>query len=86
MNIYSTLEDYIPEAKKNDLIVFDGMGIMSGIRSLSSKHDVYKVCSVSKTDITFKAFRGKSELRTHHRQQQIALLSKDEFNKLPKLW
>lgn len=85
MKIYSTILDYIPEAKKGDYIVLGGMGVMDGIRNISSKHDVYKVVQVD-SDICFKQYRGKKRFRTNQKLQQIALLSKAEFNKLPTLY
>ena len=85
MKIYCTVSDYIPEAKKGDFIVLGGMGIMDGIKNINSKHDVYKVVHVD-SDICFKQFRGKKQLMTSQKLQQIALLDKAEFNKLPVLY
>jgi hypothetical protein len=85
MKIYCTVSDYIPEAKKGDFIVLGGMGIMDGIKNIRSKHDVYKVVQVD-SDICFKQYRGKNQFRTNQKLQQIALLSKAEFNKLPTIY
>lgn len=85
MKIFETITDYIKEAKINDIIVFNGSGLINGIITLDSKNMTYKITKISENQIWFKAFRCKKQLTTQT-EQKIALLTKAEFKNLPTLW
>lgn len=88
MKIFNSIPEYLNESKLNQIVVFGGLGITDGIKNLSSKHDTYKICRISDDQIHFKSFRGKSVLTIHkaYYNQQIALLTPQEFKQLPTLW
>jgi hypothetical protein len=88
MKTYNTVDNYITEAKQNDIIVLAGKGLMDGIKSLNSKHDTHKVIEATNEKLVVKAYRGKTRLKlsVNSFDQQIALLTKKEFNNLKVLW
>jgi hypothetical protein len=82
MKIFETITDYIKEAKINDIIVFNGSGLINGILTLDSRNDTYKVTKISENQIWFKAYRCKKQLTTQT-NQKVALLTKKEIKNLP---
>ena len=82
MKIFETITDYVKEAKINDIIVFNGTGIINGTLTLDSKNDTYKVTKISENQIWFKAYRCKKQLTTQT-NQKVALLTKAEIKNLP---
>ena len=88
MKHFNTVDEYIPTAKENDIVVFGGRGIMCGIKNLSSKHSTYKVKKATEEKLLIKAFRGKSTLRLDAcaYNQELVLLTNKEYKELPVLW
>lgn len=85
MKIYDTIIDYLQHYKEGDIIVLNGRGLIEGIKTVSSKLDTYKVQKGTTTDkILLKAYRGKKTLSVgaNYYDQQIAVLTKEEFNQL----
>lgn len=89
MKTFNTLNEYLQQAKENDVVIFGGKGLIDGIKNIGSKHDTYKVHkNTTIKKIVVKAYRGKKNLTLSHHShnQQIALLTKKEFKNLPILW
>ena len=88
MKTFKTVDEYIPTAKENDIIVFGGRGIMDGIKNIGSKHDTYKVKKADAEKLLVKAYRGKSCLRldANAYNQELVLLTNKEYKELPVLW
>lgn len=89
MKTYNTVDDYLQEAKPNDIIVLGGRGIMDGIKSLGSKHDTYKVHkNTTKDYLVIRGYRGRKNLvlGANAYDQKVRVLSKKEFEQLPTLW
>ena len=88
MKIYNTLDSYIKEAKINDRIVFQGMGIIDGIKTLESKHNTHRVVYIDSLSIKVTEYRGKVKFYAGQKSydQQIAVLTKKEFKDLKVLW
>ena len=83
---YKSVNDYLPKAKKDDILVFDGNGIMSGLNNVKYKYHTYKFIKANKDELVIKKYRAKylSYLPKYSYNQEIAVLSKDEFNQLEK--
>ena len=83
MKIYNTINEYIKESRKNDIIVFGGNGILCGLKSLQSKYDTYKLIQgLENKPLKVKEYRGRKTwvLPVHQFSQKIAVLNKKEFN------
>ena len=83
MKIYNSIEEYLPNAKKNDLMIFEGKGLMSGFDCIC-KYLTYKLISATTDKLTLKGYRSRnnSMLSTYNFNQRVAILTKNEFNKL----
>ena len=89
MKLFNTVDEYLQEAKANDIIVFGGKGIMNGITSIGSKHDTHKVHkNTNKDKIVVRAYRGRTNLTlgVSSYDQEIAVLNTSEYKQLPVLW
>ena len=88
MKVYNNVDEYIKEAKQNDIIVLGGKGLMDGIKSLESKHDTHKVVIATEEKFIVRAYKGRTNLilGANGYDQEIAVLSSEEFKKLPVLW
>ena len=88
MKVYNNVEEYIKEAKQNDIIVLGGRGLMNGIKSFNSKHDTHKVVIATEYKFVVRAYRGRTNLvlGANGYDQEVAVLSSGEFKKLPILW
>lgn len=85
MKIYNSIPEYLSDFKPGDIIVFEGTGIMDGLKNICSKWSTFKVTKETTPEkLWFKAFSGKTSLYTVYLDQQIAVLTKQEFSKLPK--
>lgn len=85
MKTFKTVDDYLKEFKVNDIIALCGCGIMDGSKSIESKYDTYKVSQgTTFDDIVLRGYRGRKnlKLRADSYDQQVVLLSKEEFNAL----
>ena len=82
MKIYNSITEYIPDAKINDKVIFGGCGIMDGVKNMQTKYDTYRITYINPDSISFKMYRGKHSLTTNLHEQKIAVLTKEEFNKL----
>lgn len=85
MKTFKTVDDYLKEFKVNDIIVLGGYGIIDGLRSIESKYDTYKVVQgTTCDDIVLRNYKGRKnlKLRADSYDQQLVLLSKEEFNAL----
>lgn len=89
MKVFNSLTEYEKQARINDIIVLGGKGFMDGIKSLGSKHDTFKV-SGFKTDgsVLIKNYRGRTNfvVGAGYYDQEVALLTKKQFNDLPVLY
>jgi hypothetical protein len=89
MKVFNSLTEYEKQARINDIIVLGGKGLMDGIKSLGSKHDTLKV-SGFKIDgsVLIKKYRGRTNfvVGAGSYDQEVALLTKKEFNDLPVLY
>lgn len=83
MKIYNDILEYLPNAKINDLIIFEGKGLMSGFDCMC-KYLTYKLISVTNDKLTLKGYRSRNNsiLSCHNFNQRIAILTKNEFNNL----
>lgn len=83
MRIYNDIEEYLPNAKRNDLMIFEGKGLMSGFDCMC-KYFTYKLISATNDKLTLKGYRSKTNsiLSTYNFNQRVAILTKNEFNKL----
>jgi len=81
---YETVGDYLPRAKRNDILVFDGKGIMSGFNSAEYKFDTYKLIEADQNRLKIRQYRARnvSRLPSCNYDQCVAVLSKKEFNQL----
>jgi hypothetical protein len=88
MKTFKNINDYLSQAKQNDIVVLGGKGIMDGIKALESKHDTFKVIKATEEKITVRKYRGKNNYAVHsyNYNQEVAVLSSAEFKKLPVLW
>jgi hypothetical protein len=89
MKIFETVDDYLKEAKENDIIVLGGRGLMNGIVNINSKHDTHKVVKGTTINkIVVREFRGRTNLTLapNSHDQQVALLTNKEFKNLKTLW
>lgn len=89
MKQYNTVDDYLQEAKPDDIIVLGGRGIVCGIESLESKHDTYKVHkNTTKDRLVIRGYRGRTNLvlGANAYDQKVVVLNKKEYNKLKVLW
>jgi hypothetical protein len=89
MKLFQKVDEYLQEAKENDIVVFGGRGLMDGITNIGSKHDTHKVVKgTTKDKIVVRAFRGRTNLvlSANGYDQQIAVLTKNEFKNLKTLW
>ena len=88
MKTFNNVDNYITEAKQNDIIVLAGKGLIDGIKTLNSKHDTYKVIEATNEKLIIKAYRGKTRLKlsVNSFDQQIALLTNKEYKDLKVLW
>jgi hypothetical protein len=88
MKTFNNVDNYITEAKQNDIIVLAGKGLIDGIKTLNSKHDTYKVIEATNEKLIVKAYRGKTRLKLsiNSFDQQIALLTNKEYKDLKVLW
>ena len=82
--IYKTVGDYLPNAKRNDILVFDGKGIMSGFNSAEYTFETYKLIEANQSRLRIRRYRARniSRLPDYNYDQQIAVLSKKEFKDL----
>lgn len=80
MKTYNNIADYLNVAKTGDFVLLGGRGIMCGLQA-ESKWDVFKFVGTS-TQLIVTKYRGRKRFRTDQ-GQQIAVLTKQEFNKLP---
>lgn len=86
MKLFETITDYLKEAKPNDIITLGGRGIVNGIKP-QSKHDTYKVHkNTTPEKLVMTEYRGRKTLTTNEHDQEVAVLSKKEFEQLPVLW
>lgn len=82
MVLFKTVNDYLETFKVGDLLIFGGRGIMNGISENNNKHDVYRVHeNTTRENIVIRGYRGRTNLimATHSYDQEVALLSKDEY-------
>lgn len=79
MKTYNNIADYLNVAKTGDLVTLGGRGIMCGLRA-ESKWDVFKFVGTNSEMIVTK-YRGRTKYRTDQ-DQQIGVLTKQEFNEL----
>ena len=89
MKLFNNVDDYLQEAKENDIIVFGGNGIIDGLKNINSKHDTYKVCkNTNLQKIVVRGFRGRKNLTlgADSYDQKLVLLNNMEFKNLPVLW
>jgi len=88
MKTFKNINDYLPQAKQNDIVVLGVKGILDVIKTLESKHDTFKVIKATEEKITVRKYRGKNNYAVHsyNYKQEIAVLSGGEFKKLPVLW
>ena len=85
MKTFKTVDDYLKEFKVNDIIVLGGYGIIDGSKSIESKYDTYKVVQgTTCDDIVLRNYKGRKNLKlcAGYYDQQLVLLSKEEFNAL----
>ena len=85
MKIFNTFSEYQNEAKINDIICFDGTGIISGIKNINSKYDTYKIIEIrSSGQIILRTYKGRTNLilGINYYSQKVAILEKNEFNNL----
>ena len=85
MKTFETVDDYLKEFKVNDIIVLGGYGIIDGSKSIESKYDTYKVVQgTTCDDIVLRSYKGRKNLKlcAGYYDQQLVLLSKEEFNAL----
>lgn len=85
MKTFETVDDYLKEFKVNDIIVLGGYGIIDGSKSIGSKYDTYKVVQgTTRDDIVLRNYKGRKnlKLKADYYDQQLILLSKEEFNAL----
>ena len=86
MKIYETVDDYLKNFKKGDIIVFGGVGILDGLESVQYKFDTYKTVGVKKgssgLSLIFREYRGRTNLSTKTHAQRVGVLTKAEFNNL----
>lgn len=88
MKTYNTVDNYLQEAKPDDIIVLGGTGIMDGMKT-ESKHDTYKVHkNTTKDRLVIRGYRGRKNLvlGANAYDQKVGVLSKKEFEQLPILW
>ena len=83
---YKSVNDYLPKAEKDDILVFDGRGIVSGFDNAKYRFDTYKLIRANKDELVVRKYRAKysSYLPKYSYDQRIAVLSKDEYNQLEK--
>ena len=88
MKLFQKVDEYLQEAKENDIVVFGGRGLMNGITNIESKHDTHKVVTATEEKLIVRAYRGRTNLilGANGYDQEIAVLSSEEFKKLPVLW
>lgn len=86
MKIYETVDDYMNDFKKGDIIVFGGVGILDGLESVQYKFDTYKTVGViensKNSSLIFREYRGRTNLSTSKHGQRVGVLTKAEFNNL----
>ena len=86
MKLHKTLQEYEQVAAVGDKIALGGKGLMDGIKSLESKHDVVRVHKIEPCgQIVFKRYRGKTPLivADYAYDQEVAVLSEKEYANLP---
>lgn len=81
MKIYNSVDEYLKNAKVNDIIVLNGSGIVCGL-NVEFKNETYKVCEVQDNDFTFKRYKSKKRLKTRIHNQKVGVLTKEKFNQL----
>jgi hypothetical protein len=77
------------DAKGNcSYIRLGGFGIVDGLSGTETKHDYYKIISISDDGISLQGFRAHKRvfLPQCNFDQEYSLIFKKQFNKLPKLW
>lgn len=85
MKTFKTVNDYLKEFAINDIIVLCGYGIIDISKSIESKYDTYKVVNgTTCDDIIIRSYKGHKNLKIgdNYYDQQLILLSKNEFNAL----
>jgi len=84
---YETVGNYLSRAKRNDILVFGGRGLISGFNNVDKIY-TYKLIDADKNRLTVRRYRAKNlqELPSYNYNQQVAVLSKNEFNQLEKSW
>lgn len=85
MKAFKTVDDYLKEFAINDIIVLCGYGIIDGSKFIESKYDTYKVVQgTTCDDIVLRGYKGRKNLKlgADSYDQQLVLLSKEEFNAL----
>jgi hypothetical protein len=83
MTIFKSVFDYLKVGKTDDLLVFQGKGILNGFNYFA-KTDVYKHTCVRGEDIYLRAYRAKKpcSMKQSHFDQKVMLLTKKEFSQL----
>ena len=81
--IYKTVGDYLPNAKRNDILVFSGFGLLTGFDRIL-KHNTCKLIEANKNQLRVRPYRAKnlSRLPDCAYNQRVAVLSKKEFKDL----
>ena len=89
MKTFQNIDDFLQEAKPGQIIVLGGRGLMDGIETLASKHDTFKVHKrTTKDKLLITKFRGRVVygVGAGSYDQQVALLTKQEYDNLPVLF
>lgn len=86
LTIYNTVDDYLKNFKVGDKVVLAGYGIVDGIKSIQSKQDTYTVTErTTSTHLSLKEYKKRAylSLSPAYYYQQIAVIEKETFEKLP---
>ena len=84
--IYKTVGDYLPNAKRNDVLVFGGNGLLCGNAKFNStlKYNTCRLVEAHQNELIVRRYRARnlSRLPDCAYNQRVAVLSKKEFKDL----
>lgn len=83
MKTYNNLHEYLKHFKVGDKIVLGGRGILDGLKHVTNKYDTYTVQSgTNASELLIKAYRGRTTLTTNIFNQQVGVLTDEQFKSL----
>ena len=84
--IYKTVGDYLPNAKRNDVLVFGGKGLLCDNAKFNStlKYNTCRLVEAHQNELIVRRYRARnlSHLPDYNYDQRVAVLSKKEFKNL----